>query len=403
MFLNFFEDALQHRFDPLTLTRPLDDLRVGILTLREKWLRALETDQWSRTTRDHLTDVFGQTYQDQEALWINPRYLPVQGLINQIKQLDQDQAIVEDNVVIAAKSASLQSDQVLETGELPDHIEQIEVTDLKQLTVLRHVWDLFLYNGDQIAADIERLTPKTVADLPDSLMVDDPKYIYLDPSANIEPGVTIITEGKPVYIGPNAHVMAGSVLRGPIAVCEDAVIKMGAKIYGQTTIGPVCKVGGEINNCIFHSYSNKGHDGFVGNSLFGQWCNLGADTNTSNLKNNYSTVGVADWATGDIADSGQQFVGTIMGDHSKTSINTMLNTGTVCGVSCNIFSSGFPPKFIPSFSWLGDGGRQQYRFDKATETMERMMARRDVPFTPEYQRMMQQVLVMGSRRRTTDD
>jgi UDP-N-acetylglucosamine diphosphorylase/glucosamine-1-phosphate N-acetyltransferase len=259
-----------------------------------------------------------------------------------------------------------------------------------------------LLNGPQIQADIELLSVEQ-ASLPEYVIVDHENEVYVDPTAHIEPGVTIITEGKPVYIGPNAHVMAGSILRGPLAICERAVIKSGAKIYGKTSIGPVCKVGGEINNCIFHSYSNKGHDGFVGNSLFGQWCNLGADTNTSNLKNNYSPVRLTDWHSGESMDTGQQFIGTIMGDHSKTAINTMLNTGTICGVSSNIFSSGFPPKYIPSFSWMGGGERQLYRFDKAVETMERMMARRDVELTADYQRMMQQILVMESGRRTTDD
>jgi UDP-N-acetylglucosamine diphosphorylase/glucosamine-1-phosphate N-acetyltransferase len=185
--------------------------------------------------------------------------------------------------------------------------------------------------------------------------------------------------------------MAGALIRGPVAICEGATVNMGAKIYENTTIGPVCKVGGEINNCIFHSYSNKGHDGFAGNSVFGQWCNLGADTNTSNLKNNYSTIRITDWNTESEIETEQQFFGTVMGDHSTTAINTQLNTGTICGVNCNIFSADFPPKFIPSFSWVGSNVIKPYKFEKACVTMQAMMSRRDVEFTEEYKALMQHI------------
>jgi UDP-N-acetylglucosamine diphosphorylase/glucosamine-1-phosphate N-acetyltransferase len=182
--------------------------------------------------------------------------------------------------------------------------------------------------------------------------------------------------------------MAQSVVRGPSAICEDSVVKMGAKIYEDTTIGPVCKVGGEVSNVIFHSYSNKGHDGYAGNSVFGQWCNLGADTNTSNLKNNYGTVKVFDWKSKKEFDTGQQFIGTIMGDHSKTGINSMLNTGTMCGVCCNLFSDKYPPKFVPSFSWVSGQDIVPYHFEKAIEAMEKMMQRRNVQLTRPYYQMM---------------
>ncbi len=186
----------------------------------------------------------------------------------------------------------------------------------------------------------------------------------------------------------NAKVEAGSILRGPVVVGEGTTVKMASRIYGGSTIGPVCKVGGEVSNCIFHSYSNKAHDGFTGNSLFGQWVNLGADTNTSNLKNNYSTVRMANWVTRKEEETGVQFLGTVMADHSKTAINTMLNTGTMCGVSSNIFMGGFPPKFIPSFSWVGSSEFGVYKFDKAIEAMKAMMKRRNVELTEAYQKMM---------------
>lgn len=215
-----------------------------------------------------------------------------------------------------------------------------------------------------------------------------PKNTFIGEGAVIEPGVHIFANEGPVVIMDGAHLEAGSIIRGPVVIGENATVKMNARVYGGTTIGPVCKVAGEISNCIFHSYTNKAHDGFVGNSIFGQWVNLGADTNTSNLKNNYSMVRLKDWNSKKEMDTERQFLGTIMADHSKTSINTMLNTGTMCGVSSNIFMGGFPPKYIPSFSWVGSENFGEYNFQKAIEAMRAMMKRRNIELTKSYENMM---------------
>lgn len=223
----------------------------------------------------------------------------------------------------------------------------------------------------------------------DGVTAIKPANIFVAEGAVVEAGAILNASTGPVFIGPGARVECGAILKGPVAICEKATVKMGARVSEATTIGPLCKVGGEIMNSIFHSYSNKAHDGFVGNSVIGQWCNLGADTNTSNLKNNYSRIRLRDWLSGETIDTGIQFFGTVMGDHSKTAINTMLNTGTICGVSANIFTSGFPPKYIPSFSWLGDEGQTTYRLEKALEAMSAMMGRRDIELSDTYRKMIE--------------
>lgn len=387
----FFEDDAYQRFHPLTLTRPVDDLRTGILTISEKWEKALEPDQAARLVRPSLTGVFnsGSTDPNRSCYWINSRYVPDSGLIREIQRLDSGSCLMENDTVVAAHVDGRASAEWLESGRVD--FNTLFVIQSSGFTCLRHVWDLFTLNGEQIAADLELLGLSAGIDgdgVSDHAFFENPEEIYLGEGAVIEAGCVLNADGGPIHIGKGATVMAGSVLRGPVAVCENAVIKAGAKIYPDTTIGPVCKVGGEVNNCIFHSYSNKGHDGFVGNSLFGQWCNLGADTNTSNLKNNYSDVRITDWESQEEVETGQQFLGTVMGDHSKTAINTQLNTGTVCGVSCNIFASDFPPKFIPSFSWVGSNVMQPYHLNRAFDTMEAMMARRDVELSEPYKTMM---------------
>ena len=389
-----FEDEQLPSLHPLTLTRPADDLRTGILTIREKWELDLEPASTARLLRTHLTDLFpaGSLREDMPCLWINARYLPSGPLLAQVRDLSIGSALKKGDTVIAAKMEYETTEAQLEAGEIDFSGLMVVETEQSFLSI-DHLWDLLDYNGDQIRVDLGRLPEplkKNITVSEDAVM-EHREQIFIDEGAMIEPGAVIIAEKGPVYIGIGATVEAGSLIRGPAAICEGATIKMGAKIYGGTTVGPVCKVGGEVNGCIFHSYSNKAHDGFAGDSLFGQWCNLGADTNTSNLKNNYSPVRITDWENRQEIDTGRQFLGTIMGDHSKTAINTQLNTGTVCGVSCNIFSADFPPKFIPSFSWVGSNVIQPYQFDKAVETMKTMMARRDVELLKPYEEMMRYI------------
>lgn len=389
----FFEDKLFSNFHPLTLTRPVDDLRIGIFTIADKWRMALKPKQSARILRKELKEVFDEGTIDENSpcLWINARYLPTPSLLKEVESLGTGNCLQAGDKVIAARADGTVSRQWLEKGR-PD-FNSLFVLESNDFTSIEHLWDLFKINGKEIRADMERAKPvggdnRNVS--PHAILVGE-EDIFIASGATLEAGTIINADEGPVYIGEDAHIKAGSIIYGPTAICSGATVNAGAKIYADTTIGPVCKVGGEVNNAIFHSYSNKGHEGFVGNSIFGQWCNLGADTNTSNLKNNYSTIRITDWKTEKEIETGQQFFGTVMGDHSKTAINTQLNTGTVCGVNCNIFSGDFPPKFIHSFSWVGSNVIQKYRLDKAFETMEAMMARRDVPLTEPYKRMMEAI------------
>lgn len=392
MQLCFFSDELADNFLPLTLTRPLSELRVGILTLREKWERSLNTSFTTGIFEPHLLPLFGynQELNEEDCIWINSRYLPTQDMVDNLLSFPKNSFLKSGKTVIAVRISSSDSKIVLNNGSInTSELEQIEAKFNTNSII--YLWDLLKKNGEEIKADIERLGTKPLVDevlFPKSIFTCS-EQIFVEDGATIEPGCILMADKGPIYIGENSIVEAGSILKGPVAVCEGATVKMGARIYDGTTIGPVSKVGGEVAGTIFHSYSNKGHDGYVGNSLIGQWCNLGADTNTSNLKNNYGKVKLLNWKTKEPYQEGLQFLGSVVGDHSKTSINSMLNTGTVCGVSSNIFSSDFPPKYIPSFKWVGDGDIQTYRFEKAIEVMEAMMKRRNVDLHENYRRMME--------------
>lgn len=396
-----FEDEFLENFHPLTLTRPVYDLRIGIFTLGEKWKYSLGLQEdLCGPLREHLKGVFPETElkNDTDAvLWINPRFIPTSEITELSGKLKPGEGLFYDSQLITALLDAATHKLWMKSGIKKGKLEKRELP-ADGTTIVKNIWEIFQLNGEQIEYDI-RLSGKIAygeEDIFPHTIFTHPENIYIEEGAKIEPGAMLLADNGPVYIGKNAHIMANSIIRGPSAICDKAVVKMGAKIYEDTTIGPVCKVGGEISNSIFHSYSNKAHDGYAGNSVFGQWCNLGADTNTSNLKNNYSTVKVSDWKTGKETDSGQQFIGTIMGDHSKTGINSMLNTGTLCGVCCNLFSDGYPPKFVPSFSWVSGHDIVPYHFEKAIEAMERMMARRNIPLTPAYHRMMKAIFASTS-------
>jgi UDP-N-acetylglucosamine diphosphorylase/glucosamine-1-phosphate N-acetyltransferase len=390
MQLCFFEDAQSTTFHPLTLTRPVDDLRIGVLTISEKWEQALESPNSHRTLRPELSRVFdnGQIDTDHNCTWINSRYLPTDKLIEKINDLSEGQCLQHGETVIAARMNGGDSKQWLKAGS--PNFKNLFILETQDFLSINNLWDLFQLNGPQIVRDLELMNvePGKKGQISSNAVLEHSEKIHISKGATIEAGCVLNAAKGPIFIGKDAMVMAGSYIRGPAAICDNAKINMGAKIYEDTTIGPVCKVGGEINNCIFHSYSNKGHDGFVGNSLIGQWCNIGADTNTSNLKNNYSTIRITNWENRQEIETGQQFFGTVMGDHTKTAINTQLNTGTICGVNCNIFSNDFPPKLIPSFSWVGSNVIQTYKLEKAFEAMEAMMARRNVELTNQYRQLM---------------
>jgi UDP-N-acetylglucosamine diphosphorylase/glucosamine-1-phosphate N-acetyltransferase len=395
MQLFLFEDRHFHSFHPLTLTRPVDDLRVGILTIREKWEYSLDASVTTRNLRKVLHGIFKapSLNPDKDCYLINARLFPDKRLINEILSLQPNEGLSHNDLLLAGrisgkKGNSWKNDFPENPGNL------LKLKNYEPSRIITGIWNLFKLNGEEIQSDIKLINPvlleKSATISPRSLL-ENIDEIYIGKNVVIETGAVVTAREGPVYIGDGAMLMAGSITRGPTAICEGSTIKMGAKIYGNTTIGPVCKVGGEVSNVIFHSYSNKAHDGYAGNSLFGQWCNLGADTNTSNLKNNYGTIKFTDWHTRKDQDTGEQFLGTVMGDHSKTGINAMLNTGTNCGVCCNLFSHGYPPKLIPSFSWVNSENSTIYQFDKAVETMERTMARRNVQLTPEYINMMKHI------------
>jgi UDP-N-acetylglucosamine diphosphorylase/glucosamine-1-phosphate N-acetyltransferase len=308
-----------------------------------------------------------------ENILINASFLPNSELAEMVKSLEENQAIFINEDVIAFYTKNAQDDINFETF--------IPIEYDGEVLKLEHTWDIFSKNGQAIENDFEMLIMgRRSQQIPSSNNIISGDNIFIEEGAKLE-YATLNASSGPIYIGKDAEVMEGSIIRGPFALCEHSTVKLGAKIYGPTTVGPHSKVGGEVNNSVIFGYSNKGHDGFLGNSVLGEWCNLGADTNNSNLKNNYAEVRLWDYNTEKFAKTGLQFCGLMMGDHSKCGINTMFNTGTVVGVSANIFGSGFPRNFVPSFSWGGNGGFTTYLTNKAFEVAEVVMSRRDIELT----------------------
>ncbi len=366
-----FDGPYRDNLLPFTFTRPVADIRVGILTIRQKWESYLEYTT-TTVTEDYLSEKFPMV-EMEENIMINASFLPNNEVVAFIKNLDHNQALFKDEDVIAffAKEGEEVHDfSTFEAIEFQEDILKIE-----------HTWDIFAINGEAIEEDFALITKDRQSQpIPSTVNTVKPEHIFIEKGAQIN-FATLNASSGPIYIGRDAEVMEGSLVRGPLALCNNSTLKLGTKIYGPTTIGPHSKVGGEVNNSVIFGFSNKGHDGFLGNSVLGEWCNLGADTNNSNLKNNYAEVRLWDYKTEGFAKTGLQFCGLMMGDHSKCGINTMFNTGTVVGVSANIFGSGFPRNFVPSFSWGGSKGFVTYKTDKAFEVAEVVMARRREEFT----------------------
>jgi UDP-N-acetylglucosamine diphosphorylase/glucosamine-1-phosphate N-acetyltransferase len=374
---------------PFTYTRPVADLRIGILTIREKWELYLGATT-TTVTEDYLSDKYPMVEMEENVM-INASYTPSEVLVTQIKNLKENQAVFDGDTMVAFFSLE---DQEIDIDEL--EVFQIEGTVLK----VERTWDIFSKNGAAIKADFKLLTDeRTSAPIPENTVAFNPEAIFIEEGAKLPLCVLNATDG-PIYIGKNAEIMEGSLVRGPFALCEGSTLKMGAKIYGPTTVGPHSKVGGEVNNSVFFGYSNKGHDGFLGNSVIGEWCNLGADTNNSNLKNNYAEVRIWSYETENFAKTGLQFCGLMMGDHSKCGINTMFNTGTVVGVSANIFGSGFPRNFIPSFSWGGAKGFTTYLTSKAFEVAQVVMLRRGIELSEQESAILEHVFELSAAYRT---
>ncbi|MBS1647712.1 MAG: GlmU family protein [Bacteroidetes bacterium] len=367
-----FDDASWHDLLPLTFTRPCAEIRVGVLTIKQKW-ELFFSAPFSYLTQSYLSQKFPLYIKEQHpTLFINGRLLPNPHIFKELRALKPAQALYHKHTLLAYAG----------NKESPEQYKKFtKIQCLHQPTLIQYPWDIFTNNANQLNIDASLLTAKRKSKpISRSNRIVGKGTVFIEKGAYVE-CATINPMGGFVYIDKDAVVMEGVLLRGSLYLGEHAEIKMGAKIYGATSIGPYSKVGGEINNSVIFGYSNKGHDGFLGNSVLGEWCNLGADTNNSNLKNNYAEVKAYNYAQKKPIPTGLQFCGLIMGDHSKTGINTMLNTGTVVGVSANIFGEGFPATHVPSFTWGGAEKQEIYKLDKAIEVAERVMQRRNISFT----------------------
>ena len=388
-----FDGPSRNNLLPFTYTRPVAEIRIGILTIREKW-EAFLGFTTTTITEDYLSEKYPMV-EMEENIMINSSYLPNYEIIELVKGLEENQAIFKEEDVIAFYTKDTQ-----ENIDFDDY-EAIEFND--EILKIENTWDIFAKNGDALLEDFELITKDRKSQpIPTSVNVIDSKSVFIDEGAKLE-FVTLNASTGPIYIGKDTLIMEGSVIRGPFALCEGAIVKMGSKIYGPTTAGPHCRLGGEVNNSVLFGYSNKGHEGFLGNSVLGEWCNIGADTNTSNLKNNYAEVRLWDYNTEGFARTGLQFCGLMMGDHSKCGINTMFNTGTVVGVSANIFGSGYPRNFIPSFSWGGNSGFTTYLTKKAFEVAKMVMDRRGVEFTKQDEAILNHVYEETKKFRKQDN
>lgn len=386
-----FDDDKRVNLLPLTFTRPCAELRVGILTLAEKWAKNL-TASTSYITQDYLSEKYGIIHQDVN-LYINGRVLPDIDLVSQINLLSDNELLANEDSIIALKTT-----KHLTSFEEINHYSNSITRKEISCSQLNYTFDIFSKNGEEIKSDFEILTKNRKSHQLSSTNTHIGNSIFIEEGVRAEAAI-FNTENGPIYLGKNSTVMEGSLIRGPFALGENATVKMGAKIYGDTTIGPQCKVGGEVSNSIFYKNSNKGHDGFIGNSVIGEWCNLGADTNSSNLKNNYANVKLWDYSKQRFLNTGLQFCGLVMGDHSKCGINTMFNTGTVVGVSANIFGGNFPRNFIPSFTWGGSSGFATYQTNKAFQTAKKVMERRGQELTEIEQKILESIFENTSEYR----
>ena len=369
MQLVFSDAQYWEDFLPLTFTRPVAEMRMGILTFSERWKKLLDIDEVFYITENYLQDKFRKP-EPKQSLFIVPNFFPSDEVLKQIKELQPGEALVYENEVLVA-NINMDNFSLNQINKMTDIHEK--------LFFIEKPTDIFSYNDKAIDFDFKLLTEGRISQELSSTngFIGEKENLFIEEGATIEFSTLNCKTGK-IYIGKNAEIMEGSNIRGSLALCEESKINLGTKLYGGTTIGPHSKVGGEVNNIVIFGYSNKGHDGFVGNSVIGEWCNLGADTNSSNLKNNYASVKLWNYRKKRFLDTGLQFCGLIMGDHSKTAINTQLNTGTVVGVAANIFKSGFPPNLVDSFSWGGMKGDEKFKLEKSYEVAEKAMERRKI-------------------------
>lgn len=379
-----FDDHKRENFYPLDLARPLGKLFFGCYTMEERWEVLFNKKvQFHYLTESYLEESI-PFVEDETYYYINARLFADPKLIEALLNLDYDKVFKkEDSFLFLKSKIPFQDYQNLEK-----YCQNLDSHEWKNdCILLENPWDLFVLNEQAIAIDVQSL-PKayTQHENREGVFMDDPSRIYIHPEAKIMPCYLEAQNGY-IYIGPHAKINMGAMVQGSLVMLEHAELKLGAKVYGASSLGKYVKIGGEIGNVIFFDYSNKGHEGFIGNSVIGSWCNFGADTNSSNLKNNYSKIKIWNAYTQKNRDTGQQFLGLLMADHCKTGINTMLNTATVVGIHSNIFGAGFPKKQIPSFYWGGAASEDKYDFDKAMITAERMMARRNQNLTEKQKRI----------------
>lgn len=407
-----FEDQFYRRLLPLVYTRPVYDLRCGILTLRQKSLRLYPGVQLLLHTRRYLADVLRQQNPGTKVneidgsgcLFLNGRLLAAADLIRQIPLDGKDVVYVEGDTLVAARVSGATLEAVRRT--LPEVFVPSTFSSLPKEEIrvkqISYPWDLINNNGHEIVSDFTHVDPEPAGRISGIVYkgthLINRDNIAIGEGSKIKPGVVLDAENGPIFIGNGVTVFPNAVIEGPAFVGDRTLIKIGAKIYENTSIGEVCKVGGEVEASIIHSYSNKQHDGFLGHAYLGMWVNLGADTNNSDLKNNYGSVKVA--IDGEAVDSGSMFMGLVMGDHSKSSINTMFNTGTVVGVSSNVFGSGFPPKSVPSFAWGGADAMTTYDLERALDVARRVMGRRKMELSKPEEHVFRRVFELTKKDRT---
>lgn len=367
-----FDDNSRNTLLPLTFMRPVADIRIGILTIREKWEYHLNV-KTSTLTEAYLGEKY-PIIRGEENVLINGSICPSPELVEKVLSLKPKETLVGEDYIIAMR---LSADEFDMLGEI-DASKEIN-TDINHFK-LNYPWEIFQFNGEAIIMDFIRLTQNRTSEaISPTNNILGHENIFIEKGAHVE-FVTLNATAGPIYIGKNAEIMENTVIRGPFALCENSTVKIGAKIYGPTTIGPWSKVAGEISNSVIFGYSNKAHDGFLGNSVIAEWCNLGSDTNTSNLKNTYEPVRIWSYSQKSFIDTGLTFCGLIMGDHSKCGINTMFNTGSVVGINSNIFGSGYQRNFISSFKWGGPAGFSRYELEKAINVARIVYGRRGLEF-----------------------
>lgn len=381
-------DGLYHQLlKPVSYTRPVAEIRVGALTIKEKWEKLSSKSTVSYLTAPYLSEKYPANITEDNVV-INAAVIPNKNLLEEVMALEPKQRLVWNKTVLAYR---------LSKEDIENGFDAFEDKKLDGLySILTRPQDIFRLAEHEIKADYQLLATGSSQQINSTNQVLGSE-LYVEEGAEINAAI-LNTKTGPIYIGKNVQIMEGAMLRGPLAIMDNAVIKMGAKIYSDTVIGPHCKVGGEVSNVVFQAYSNKGHDGYLGNSYIGAWCNLGADTNCSNLKNNYSEVRAFSYASNQMENTGLTFCGLVMGDHSKTSINTMINTGTTVGVCANLFGSGFPDKFVPSFSW-GFNPSKEFQLAKAFEVADRMMSRRGFSCDETEQRILSKIFEKSAEYR----